>query len=106
MFTSLLVKGDTAGMIASAIELSMTAIALSPYQTMRSQGEPIGFAASIVKRGCNVVQIPTTLLAQVDGQRSAEEIVAHVLAERPGLLPSPQAIRDFVKHVLAQECTV
>ncbi len=29
-------------------------------------GDLTGFAASIVKRGCNVVQIPTTLLAQVD----------------------------------------
>ena len=34
-------KGDSAEMIAFAIELPMTAIALSPYQTMRSQGEPI-----------------------------------------------------------------
>ena len=29
-------------------------------------GDLTGFAASIVKRGCTVVQIPTTLLAQVD----------------------------------------
>ncbi len=29
-------------------------------------GDLTGFAASIVKRGCNLVQIPTTLLAQVD----------------------------------------
>jgi len=29
-------------------------------------GDLVGFAASIVKRGCGVVQIPTTLLAQVD----------------------------------------
>jgi 3-dehydroquinate synthase len=29
-------------------------------------GDLTGFAAAIIKRGCNVVQIPTTLLAQVD----------------------------------------
>ncbi len=29
-------------------------------------GDLVGFAASIVKRGCPIVQIPTTLLAQVD----------------------------------------
>ena len=29
-------------------------------------GDLVGFAASIVKRGCGFVQIPTTLLAQVD----------------------------------------
>jgi 3-dehydroquinate synthase len=29
-------------------------------------GDVTGFAASILKRGCNYVQIPTTLLAQVD----------------------------------------
>ena len=30
-------------------------------------GDLAGFAAAIVKRGCGVVQMPTTLLAQVDG---------------------------------------
>jgi 3-dehydroquinate synthase len=29
-------------------------------------GDLVGFAASIVKRGCHFIQIPTTLLAQVD----------------------------------------
>ena len=29
-------------------------------------GDLVGFAASIVKRGCNFIQIPTTLLSQVD----------------------------------------
>ena len=29
-------------------------------------GDLVGFAASIVKRGCGVIQIPTTLLSQVD----------------------------------------
>jgi 3-dehydroquinate synthase len=29
-------------------------------------GDLVGFAASVVKRGCNFIQVPTTLLAQVD----------------------------------------
>jgi len=29
-------------------------------------GDLVGFACSIVKRGCNFIQVPTTLLAQVD----------------------------------------
>ena len=29
-------------------------------------GDLVGFAAAILKRGCNVVQVPTSLLAQVD----------------------------------------
>ncbi|MDB5686626.1 MAG: 3-dehydroquinate synthase, partial [Rhizorhabdus sp.] len=29
-------------------------------------GDLVGFAASVVKRGCNFVQVPTTLLSQVD----------------------------------------
>ncbi|CAM3230494.1 3-dehydroquinate synthase [Sphingomonas antarctica] len=29
-------------------------------------GDLVGFAASIVKRGCGVIQVPTTLLSQVD----------------------------------------
>jgi len=29
-------------------------------------GDLVGFAASIIKRGCNFIQIPTTLLSQVD----------------------------------------
>src|SRR3546814_650289 len=29
-------------------------------------GDLVGFAASVVKRGCNFIQVPTTLLSQVD----------------------------------------
>lgn len=42
-------------------------------------GDLVGFACSIVKRGCNFVQIPTTLLAQVDssvGGKTAINTVA------------------------------
>jgi len=46
------------------------------------------------------------VLAQVDGQRSGEAIVERVLAEWPDMFPSEQAVRDFVKKVLAYHCTV
>ena len=42
-------------------------------------GDLVGFAATILKRGCNFVQIPTTLLAQVDssvGGKTAINTVA------------------------------
>lgn len=45
------------------------------------------------------------VLAQVDGERSSEAIVTKVLKERPDLLPTEQAIRDFVKATLARNCS-
>ncbi|GAB4475539.1 MAG: hypothetical protein OHK0018_06230 [Erythrobacter tepidarius] len=46
------------------------------------------------------------VLAQVDGQRSGDEIVDRVLAEWPDMFPSEQAVREFVKSVLAHHCAV
>lgn len=46
------------------------------------------------------------VLSLVDGQRSREAIIAHVLAERPNLLPTPEAIREFVEAVLTRDCAV
>lgn len=46
------------------------------------------------------------VLAQVDGRRSGEAIIAKVLEERPDLLPTEQAIRDFVHGVLARDCSI
>lgn len=66
--------------------------------------------AGLVKDPERVLQLSPTgaarayVLAQVDGQRSGEQIIAKVLAERPDLLPSEQAIRDFVQGVLARDC--
>src|SRR3546814_6766928 len=42
-------------------------------------GDLVGFACAILKRGCNFVQVPTTLLAQVDssvGGKTAINAVA------------------------------
>lgn len=66
--------------------------------------------AGLVKDPAQVLQLSPTgaarayVLALVDGQRSGDQIIAKVLAERPDLLPSEQAIRDFVQGVLARDC--
>jgi 3-dehydroquinate synthase len=49
-------------LLARSIERSDTIVALGGGVI----GDLVGFAASILKRGCNFIQIPTTLLAQVD----------------------------------------
>ena len=49
-------------LLSRGIERSDTIVALGGGVI----GDLVGFAASIVKRGCRFVQIPTTLLAQVD----------------------------------------
>lgn len=49
-------------LLAQGVERSDTIFALGGGMV----GDLAGFAASIVKRGCSFVQVPTTLLAQVD----------------------------------------
>lgn len=49
-------------MLAAGVERSDHVVALGGGVI----GDLVGFAASIVKRGCGFVQVPTTLLAQVD----------------------------------------
>ncbi|MDM7956347.1 3-dehydroquinate synthase [Blastomonas sp.] len=49
-------------LLAEGVERSDTVFALGGGMI----GDLTGFAASIVKRGCDFVQVPTTLLAQVD----------------------------------------
>ena len=49
-------------MLARGIQRSDTIVALGGGVI----GDLVGFAASILKRGCRFIQIPTTLLAQVD----------------------------------------
>lgn len=76
---------------------TFNATILAPADLVRDQGRalalnPVGEARAFV-------------LSQVDGVRSGEAIIASVLAERPDLLPTEQAIRDFVTAVLAQDCS-
>lgn len=46
------------------------------------------------------------VLAQVDGERTGTDITAKVLAEWPDMLPTEEAIRDFVTSVLAHHCAL
>ncbi|MEP3052410.1 MAG: class I SAM-dependent methyltransferase [Erythrobacter sp.] len=46
----------------------------------------------------------TFILSLIDGQRTAEDITAIVLSQRPAMFPSQQAIRDFVRDELARAC--
>ena len=65
----------TEWLVARGIERSDFVIALGGGVI----GDLVGFAASIVKRGCGFIQIPTTLLAQVDssvGGKTAINIAA------------------------------
>lgn len=77
---------------------TFNSMVITPADLVRDSGRPLALTRDGEARAF--------VLALVDGQRSGEDIIAAVLAQRPELLPSPQAIRDFVKHVLAQECTV
>ncbi|MFW2829723.1 3-dehydroquinate synthase [Sphingomonas sp. ID0503] len=52
----------TDGLLERGVERSDNVVALGGGVI----GDLVGFAASIVKRGCGFVQVPTTLLAQVD----------------------------------------
>lgn len=44
------------------------------------------------------------VLSLVDGERTREAIIAEVLAEYPDLLPTSDAIREFVEAVLTRDC--
>ncbi len=55
-------QGLVGALLDNQIERSESIVALGGGVI----GDLVGFAASIVKRGCGVIQIPTTLLSQVD----------------------------------------
>lgn len=77
---------------------TFNSMVLTPEALVRDSGR----AVSLNPHG----EARAYVLAQVDGQRSAEAIVAKVLEERPGLLPTAAAIREFVMGVLARDCSV
>lgn len=71
---------------------------LTPADLIKQPGRPLALSAEGKARAF--------VLGQVDGTRSAAEIAAQVLAEWPDMLPTEQAVRDFVASVLAHHCAV
>ncbi len=71
---------------------------LTPADLVKQPGRPLTLSAEGRARAF--------VLAQVDGVRSGDEIAARVLAEWPDMLPTEQAMRDFVALVLAHHCAV
>lgn len=71
---------------------------LLPADLVKEQGRALTLSAEGTARAF--------VLSKVDGVRSGDDIAAVVLAERPDMLPTEQAIRDFVKSVLAHHCAV
>jgi 3-dehydroquinate synthetase len=57
-------------------------------------GDLAGFAAAIYKRGIDFVQIPTTLLAQVDSSVGRQDRHRHPTRQEPGgrLPPAPKLV--------------
>lgn len=71
---------------------------LTPADLVKQPDRPLALSAEGKARAF--------VLAQVDGERSGKEIATRVLAEWPDMLPTEQAVRDFVASVLAHHCTV
>jgi protein arginine N-methyltransferase 1 len=71
---------------------------LTPADVVRQPDRPLALSAEGKARAF--------VLAQVDGERSGEAIVQRVLAQWPDMLPTEQAVRDFVTSVLAHHCAV
>ena len=77
---------------------TFSSTALTPADLVKEPGRPLTLSAEGKARAF--------VLAQVDGVRSADAITTQVLAEWPDMLPTEQAIRDFVKSVLAHHCAL
>lgn len=83
---------------AAAHKLStFNSTVMTPADLVKDSGRPLALTSHGAARAF--------VLAQVDGTRSSEAIIAKVLEERPDLLPTQQAIRDFVKAILARDCS-
>lgn len=71
---------------------------LTPADLVKQPGRPLTLSHEGKARAF--------VLAQVDSQRSGDDIADRVLAEWPDMFPSEQAVRDFVKSVLAHHCDI
>ncbi len=69
---------------------------LSPHDLVQSSSEPLALG----KLG----QARAFIASEIDGSRTAGEIVKRVLREMPDLFPTDRATRDFVLSVLARDC--
>lgn len=82
----------------------------APAQQMSTLKSTILTPADLVKQPDRALtlspegQIRAFVLSQVDGTRSGAEIVARVIAQWPEMLPTHQAIADYVTKLLAQHC--
>lgn len=77
---------------------TFNSMVLTPAELVKQPDRPLALSAEGKSRAF--------VLAQVDGERSGDEIAARVLAEWPDMLPTEQAVRDFVTSVLAHHCAV
>ena len=71
---------------------------LTPADLVNEPGRPLTLSAEGKARAF--------VLAKVDDLRSGDDITATVLAEWPDMLPTQQAVREFVKKVLAHHCQI
>ena len=75
----------TDSLLAYGVERNDTIIALGGGVI----GDLVGFAASILKRGCRFVQVPTTLLSQVDTLPQRELRAGYAEVIKYGLIDDP-----------------
>jgi type I protein arginine methyltransferase len=84
----------------------------APRQQMSTFNSTVLSPADLVKQPDRALALSSEgkarafVLAQVDGERTGAAITAKVLAEWPDMLPTEQAIRDFVTSVLAHHCAL
>lgn len=71
---------------------------LAPADLVKQQGRPLALN--------HYGEARQLVLTQVDGVRTAEDIIASLLAERPDLFPTEARLREFVTGVLAANCAV
>lgn len=84
----------------------------APRQQMSTFKSTVLSPADLVKQPDRALALSSEgkarafVLAQVDGERTGTDITAKVLAEWPDMLPTEEAIRDFVTSVLAHHCAL
>lgn len=75
---------------------TFNATLITPADLVRDSGQPLALKPEGEARAF--------ILSLVDGTRSSEQIIAAVLEQRPDIMPSEAALRDFVQTVLTADC--